>query len=322
VDAAIAANGTLAYVAGAVVTQSTRTLVWVERQGRETPIPAPPRAYVHPRLSPDGTRVALYIADQEGGLWLLDLSRTTLTRVTFGRGVDRYPLWTSDGHRLIFSSQRTGPGNLFWQPADGAAAVERLTESPNAQSATGMSPDGRSLIFTETAPTTGEDVMQMSLDGTRSITPLLQAGFAERNGTVSPDGRWLAYEANDSGQFQIFVRPFPDVNSGRYQVSTAGGNRPLWARSVRELIYVSPTGGLMSVGVARGPSWTATRPQAVVKDGYFTSPGNPGRTYDISPDGQRFLMIKEGSAGQTSSNTGLVVVLNWVEELKRLAPAR
>ena len=233
VDAAVAANGTLAYVAGEVVTQSRRTLVWVDRQGRETPIPAPPRAYVHPRLSPDGTRVALYIADQRGGLWLLDLSRTTLTRVTSGSGVDRYPLWTSDGRRLIFSSQRTGAGNLFWQPADGAAAVERLTESPNAQNPTGISPDGRSMIFTETAPTTGEDVMQMSLDGTRSITPLLQSRFAERNGIVSPDGRWLAYEANDSGRFEIFVQavsrrqrwPMASVHS-RWQPATLGAQ---WA---------------------------------------------------------------------------------------------
>ena len=116
-----------------------------------------------------------------------------------------------------------------------------------------MSPDGRRLIFTETAPKTGEDVMQIELDGTRRVTPLVQSPFTERNGIVSPDGRWLAYEANDSGRFEIYVRPFPDVNSGRWQVSTAGGTRPLWARSGQELFYVSPTGALMRVGVDARP---------------------------------------------------------------------
>ena len=138
-----------------------------------------------------------------------------------------------------------------------------------------MSPDGRLLIFTETAPNTGEDVMQMALDGTRRVTPLVQSPFAERNGVVSPDGRWLAYEANDSGRVEISVRPFPEVNSGRWQVSTAGGTRPLWARSGQELFYVSPTGALMRVGVERGPSWAATTPTLLVKEGYYHESGWP-----------------------------------------------
>ncbi len=227
--------------------------MWVDRQGRETPIPAPPRAYVYPRLSPDGTRIAVYAGDQEADIWVWDLGRTTLTRATFDPGLDIYPVWTPDGRRVIFSSERAGARNLFWQAADGTGAVERLTESPNQQNATAVSPDGRRLIFTETAPKTGEDVMQMDLDGTRRVTPLVQSPFAERNGVVSPDGRWLAYEANDSGRFEIWVRPFPEVNSGHWQVSTAGGTRPLWARSGQELFYVSPTGALMRVGVERAP---------------------------------------------------------------------
>ena len=125
--------------------------MWVDRQGRETPIPAPPRAYVYPRLSPDGTRVAVSATDQEYDIWVWDLGRTTLTRVTFDPGFDAYPVWTPDGRRLIFSSERAGARNLFWQAADGTGAVERLTESPNQQNATAVSPDGRRLIFTETA---------------------------------------------------------------------------------------------------------------------------------------------------------------------------
>jgi serine/threonine-protein kinase len=320
VDAVVADDGTLAYVSGGVAGEAARTLVWVDRRGGETPIPVEPRAYVHPRLSPDGTRVAVFAAGQELDLWLVDLGRTTLTRVTTTPGVDFFPVWTPDGHSLIFSSQRTGAGNLFRQAMDGSGAVERLTESPNAQNATAITPDGRSLIFTETAPKTGDDVMQMALDGTRHVTPLVHSSFTERNGIVSPDGRWLAYEANDSGRFEIFVRPFPDVNSGHFPVSTAGGNRPLWARSGQELIYVSPTGALMRVGVVHGASWAATTPTLLVKEGYFTSPGNTGRTYDISPDGQRLLMIKEDS--DRTAPPSLVVVQHWDEELKRLVPTK
>jgi len=156
------------------------------------------------------------------------------------------------------------------------------------------------------------------------VTPLVQSSFAERNGIVSPDGRWLAYEANDSGRFEIYVRPFPEVNTGHWQVSTAGGTRPLWARNGQELFYASPTGALMRVGVERAPSWAATTPTLLVKEGYFTSPGgNLGRTYDIAPEGQRFLMIKEGGGtDQPAAPAQLIVVQHWTEELKRLVPTK
>jgi eukaryotic-like serine/threonine-protein kinase len=294
----------------------------VDRKGSETQIIAPPRGYTQPRLSPDGTRVAVFAADQALDLWMFDLGRATFTSVTSSPGVDFFPVWTPNGQRLIFSSQRTGPGNLFWQTADGAGAAERLTESANIQRPTAVSPDGGRLIFTETVAMTGEDVMQLTLDGAHSVTPLVQTAFTERNGIVSPDGRWLAYEANDSGQFEIFVVPFPEISGGRWPVSTAGGTRPLWARNGRELFYVSPTGAVMRVGVERGPSWVATKPTLVVKEGYFTIPPNPGRTYDIASDGQRFLMIKEAGAGGTAAPMSLIVVQHWVEELKRLVPTK
>ena len=259
--------------------------------------------------------------DQDLDLWLSDLG-PTLTRLTTGPGVDGFPVWTPDGHRLIFSSQSTSAGNLFSQAADGAGRAEQLTEGPNLQTPTGISPDGRTLIFTETFPKTGADVMQLDLNGTRRVSPLVQSEFTERNGIVSPNGQWLAYESNEnSSRFEIFVRPFPEVNRGRQQVSTAGGTRPLWARSGRELIYVSPSGALMAVDVARGPTRAATTPpELVVKEGYMVAPGNPARTYDISPDGQRFLMIKGRSA--TVAPAGLIVVQHWIEELKRLVPTK
>jgi serine/threonine-protein kinase len=321
VSAVVAGDGTLAYVVG-TVEGTPRTLVWVDRQGLETPIPAPPRPYLLPALSPDGTRVAVFANDQQRDLWVWDLRRTTLTRLTSTPGVDVIQVWTPDSRRLIFTSERGGVRNLFWQAADGAGAVERLTESPDTQYPTGVTPDGRRLIFTDESRVTVNDVMMIELEGARRVTPLVQSPFADRNGTVSPDGRWLAYEANDSSRFEIYVRPFPDVNSGRWQVSTTGGTRPIWARSGQELVYVSPTGALMAVGVARGPSWAATTPTMVVKEGYFTNLNWWGRSYDISPDGQRFLMIKEGGADGSAAPASIIVVQHWVEELKRLVPTK
>jgi serine/threonine-protein kinase len=321
VNAVVAGDGTLAYVSG-TVEGTPRTLVWVDRQGVETPILAQPRPYLLPALSPDGTRAAVFANDQQRDLWLWDFRRTTLTRLTSTPGVDVVQVWTPDSRRLIFTSERAGVRNLFWQAADGAGAAERLTEGPDTQYPTGVSPDGRRLIFTDESPTTANDVMAIELDATRRVTPLVQSAFNERNGTVSPDGRWLAYEANDSGRFEIYVRPFPDVNSGLSQVSTTGGTRPIWSRSGQELVYVSPTGALMEVRVARGSSWAATTPTVVVKEGYFTNLNWWGRSYDISPDGQRFLMIKEGGIDGTATPTSIIVVQHWVEELKRLVPTQ
>jgi Tol biopolymer transport system component len=324
VDAAVAGDSTLVYASGGVAAfGAPRTLVWVDRQGHETPIPAPPRPYVFPRLSPDGTRIAVYVQDQMNIL-LWDLRRTTLTPAVFDPSVAIFPVWTPDGRRLIFSSDRAGARNVFWQAADGTGAVERLSESPNQQVPVSVSSDGRRLILTDVGPKTAEDVTQVELDGTHRVTPLVQSPFAERNGVISPDGRWLAYEANDSGRFEIHVRPFPEVKSGHWLVSTTGGTRPLWSRSGQELFYVSPTGALMRVGVERGPSWAATTPTLLVKARYLMRPiFSLGRTYDIAPDGQRFLMIKEADGtDQTAPPPQLVVVQHFDEELKRLVPRK
>ncbi len=325
-DAAVAGNGTLAYVNGGDrgnPSSSPRTLVWVDRQGRETPIPAPPRAYVSARLSPDGTRVATWASDQDSDIWLWDLRRGTLTRVTFEPGIDNNPAWTPDGRRLLFSSARAGARNLFWEAADGTGVVERLTESPSQKYQMDVSPDGRWLIFTEANPKTAEDLMQLELGGSHQATPLVQSSFSERNPVISPDGHWLAYEADDSGRLEIYVRPFPEVNRGRWQVSTAGGTGPLWAPNGQELFYVAPTGALMRVGVERSSSWAATAPTLLIKEGYFTIPRFVGtRTYDVSRDGQRFLMIKEGRTDQTASPPQIIVVQHFDEELKRLVPTK
>ena len=319
---AVAADGTLVYVSGGVSAAGVRSLVWVDRQGQETPIPAPLRNYAFPRLSPDGTRLAIYIPDQEIDIWLWDLARATLTRATFDPGVDIFPVWPPDGRQLLFSSARAGAVNLFAQAADGTGDITRLTKSPNIQHATSVSPDGTRLVFTETAPTTGPDVMQLRLDGTHAVTPLVQTPFSERNGEVSPDGRWLAYEANDSGRFNIYVRPFPDVSSGYWQVSTDGGTRPLWARNSQELFYLTRDG---RPHARRRGAWAdlgGDRADQAVRGTLLGAAADQyGRMYDIAPDGQRFLMIKVGGgADQAAVPRSLIVVQNWTEELKRLVP--
>ena len=164
--------------------------------------------------------------------------------------------------------------------------------------------------------------MMLTLEKDRRVQPLVQSPFVDRNGVISPDGRWLAYESNDSGRFQVFVRPFPDVNEGKTQVSTVGGTEPRWARNSQELFYLAPDGALMSVPVERGPTWRAGVPIKLIDLPYTRrSDISNSQTYDVSPDGKRFLMIKEGSGPDQTPPT-IEVVQNWTEELKRLVPTK
>jgi serine/threonine-protein kinase len=319
VDAMVADDGTLAYVSwpGVVGATSPRTLVWVDRRGRETPITAEPRAYHLPQLSPDGTRVAVYASDQQQDIWLWDLARTTLTRLTFDPRQDMTPVWTPDGRRLLFSSLRAGPQNLYVQAADGTGSATRLTESDNQQVPTSTARDG-SVVFYETTPTRGRDLWRLILGPPPRAEPLLETPFEERGGIVSPDGRWLAYESDSSGRFEIYVRPFPDVGNVESKISPSGGVQPLWAGNGREIFYVAPDGALMTVPVEpRGTTWSAGTATKLVEGRYYTGAGEYFLPqYDVSPDGQRFLMIKEGGAAPS-----LIVVQNWDQELKRLVPA-
>jgi eukaryotic-like serine/threonine-protein kinase len=322
-DFVVAADGTLVYVdAPGSLGANARTLVWVDRTGKEAPIAAEPRAYEHPRLSPDGTRLALSSFDQENDIWIWDLGRATLTRLTLDPGQDQFPQWTPDGRRIIFSSNHDGQPNLWWQAADGTGNAERLTTSSHAQFLNGITPDGTAVVYNESTPTMGRDLLQLALDGTRRVTPLLQTKFDERNGIVSSDGRWLAYESNSSGRFEVYVRPFPNVGGGQWPVSTAGGRQPLWARSGKELFYVGADGAVLSVPVqTSGATWSAGTPRKLLEGRYYTGTGS-GRAYDVSPDGQRFLMIKVPETNASAAAPALIVVQHWDEELKRLVPTK
>jgi len=308
-------TGALVYVSGSDL--QSRTLVWVDRDGREESLSAEPRAYIYPRISPDGDRVAVPVEDQDYDIWIWDFARETLTRLTFAPGEDTYPVWTPDGRRVAFASERDGTANLYWKAADGTGAVERLTESENRQYPYAFTPDTKQLVFLE-VDEQGLDLGVISLEG--SSEPLLATEFNERNGEISPDGRWLAYESDESGQPEIYVRPFPSVDEGKWQVSTGGGRRPLWAPDGRELFYLASSGTrLMAVGVRTEPSFAPGNAEVVFEGSFFAPPGAPGRTYDIAPDGERFLMIKDSGSDETSS-TEFILVQNWFEELKRLVP--
>ena len=318
-------TGTLVYVPAGLnpLLATMRSVVWVNRQGREEPTRIPPRPYDQMRLSPDATRLALFSGDQESDIWIWDLARETLTRFTFDATPDILPLWTPDGRRIVFASQRAGAFNLFWQSADGTGVVERLTTAPYTQNADSFSPDGTRLVLRELGGKTGSDLSLLTMDGKREMSPLLQTSFDERNGEISPDGRWLAYESNESGQSQIYVRPFPAVNGGRWQVSTAGGARPVWARSGRELFYLDGTGFVTSVPVQGTSSFSAGNPTRLFEAKTVSSFPN-GRHYDVARD-ERFLVIKNAPASNPASNetpASMVVVLNWSEELKARLPAK
>ena len=328
----ISSQGALVYVPKDALggqSPAQRTLVWVDRHGREEPMKTPPRAYVHPRLSPDGTRVALDVRDQEADIWIWDLVRERLTRLTFGPTFEQYGIWTPDGRDVIFSSAQfggpTAARSLFRRSADGTGTVEQLTQSDFAQFPSSVTPDGTALIFRQhTAPklgtATGMDLLLLPLQGDRRLRPLVQTPAVELNAEMSSDGRWLAYQSNETGRDEIYVRPFPNVDSGKWLVSTSGGTQPLWARNGRELFFES-NGALMRVPLTMGSTFEAGTPAKLI-DGP-QSYGLPGRMYDVSPDGRRFLMIKEiGGVDEVPPSARLILVQNWTEELKRLVPTK
>jgi eukaryotic-like serine/threonine-protein kinase len=321
-DFSISEQGTLAYVTGGPATGAARSLVWVNRQGRQEPIGAPPRTNAIPRLSPDGTRLALDIRDQQNDIWIWEFARKTLTRLTVDPGLDSFPVWTPDGRRIAFASGRAaGVPNLFWQAADGIGAVERLTTSFAPQVPNSFSPDGKTIIFTQVNVKTGSDLMQLHLDGSAKAEPLIQTDFTEAGGEISPDGGWIAYQSNESGQSEVYVRPFPKVDGGRWPISTGGGSWPAWSRNGRELFYVAPNTAMMAVPVQTSPRFSAGNPSKL-----FDGPRNlvqPSRTYDVSPDGQRFLMIKDPTVGdQNTPSLPINVVVHWTEELKARVPTK
>ena len=234
----VAPDGTLVYIAGQSDT-AKRTVVWVDRQGHEEPIDVPVRAYAYATLSPDGSRVALDVREASNDIWIWDLQRKTLTRLTFDPGLNRGPLWAPDGRHLAFSGDLDGVENVYWQAPDGSSPAEPLTHESTIANPQSFSPDGTRLVFLQPA-NPPYDLGVVTLQGQRRSELILHEPYSEANGAVSPDGRWLAYQSNESGRDEVYVRPFPDVNSGRWQVSVNGGTRPRWARGAASCFTSCP----------------------------------------------------------------------------------
>jgi Tol biopolymer transport system component len=256
------------------------------------------------------------IQEQETQIWQYDLSRDTLTRLTFEGNNNLVPAWTPDGKRIAFISNKEGPQNLFWRLADGSGGLERLTTSENTNVPHSWSPDGQLLAYVEVNPTTGYDIWVLRMSD-RKAQPFLRTPFNESVPRFSPDGRWLAYISNESGRAEIYVQPYPGPG-GKWQISTEGGTEPVWNRNGRELFYRSGD-KMMAVDITAQPSFSAGKPRLLFEGRYEQAPIT-SPNYDVSSDGQRFLMLKPTEQEQAAP-TQINVVLNWFEELKRRVPA-
>jgi serine/threonine-protein kinase len=236
---ALSSTGTVAFIPGSVA--QSRSLVWIDRNGKEEATGAPQRPYANPRVSPDGKRVAVEVSDQEQAIWIWDYMRGTLTRLTFGRTTDALPYWTPDGRRVLYSAVVDGNRSVLSKAADGTGEPERVTGGEGAWVPRSMTPDGKLLLVQGAGTSTGQDLSVVSMDSDHRVRPLLHGMYDEVQGELSPDGRWLAYVSTESGRGEVYVRPFPDVDKGRWQVSTNGGGAPHWSRNMRELYFVSRT---------------------------------------------------------------------------------
>jgi eukaryotic-like serine/threonine-protein kinase len=317
---AVSNEGTLVYAPR--VASSGSTLVWVDRQGREQALDAPARPYKYPRLSPDGARVAL---DVEGppdrDIWIWDLKRKTFERFTLDPAGNPIVAWSRDGRRLAFCSDASGVTNMFWRAADGSGAAEQLLKSDRLQMPLSFTPDGR-LLFSADVAGHGRDIHSLALDGSHRVERIVYSEANDLTANVSPDGRWIVYDSDESGQFEVYVRPYPKAYSGgRWQISSNGGRQPLWSHDGREVFYRSFDGGMYAASVKLNPTFEPGPVVRLFANAGYTGGGASGsdRTYDVTHDGQRFLMIKM-EAEPTATAGSIVVVLNWFEELKRAVP--
>ena len=308
---AVTDSGSLAYVPSGAT--APRKMVWIDRAGREETVAAPPRGYTYPRVSPDGTRAAIDVRDEGIDIWVWAFDRETLTRLTFDPAQDEYPVWTHDGARILFASFRDQSWGVFSQAADGSGVAQRVGTGPDEIDPLTLSPDSQRLVGRMQG-----DLVALTMNGSAEPAALMQTRFAEPNADISPDGRWIAYQSDESGRSEIYVRPFPAVDSGLWQLSTTGGTHPLWAKSGRELFYLASP-GLMSIPIQSGANFASGNARVIVKnaaDTYWVS--SVGRSYDVAPDGERFLMLKE-----ERQNSGAIhVVKNWHTQLDRLLQAR
>ncbi len=315
-------NGTLAYVGG-VVELPKYPVVWVDREGASSILWDTEASYGAPALSPDGKRLALSVLrDDNWDVWVYDVEREVATRLTFNDGYDADQFWSHDGQYLFFSSDRDGQTRPYRKRADGSGEVERLSESELGFYPLSVSPDGRWVIGE--SQTDNIDIAVLDLEAMGQPEVFLASEFMDRDPNFSPDGRWVAYSSNESGTFEIYVRPFPAA-AGRWQVSDGGGRFPRWSGNGKELFYRTGEGVMVANIEVQGDSFQVGRATTVFEGSYRGGMFGIGiggfifSDYDVAPDGQRFVMFP-GSDGQ-SANTHATMVFNWFDELQKTLPA-
>jgi serine/threonine-protein kinase len=320
-------TGTLVFVSGPGYYLNV-SIDWMDREGKFQTLRETPGKYFMPAFSPDGQRLAVAIRDADrSDIWICDWARDTLTRLTFTGQDNMFPVWTPDGQRITYASwEKSGPGNIYWKRADGSGDAQRITESRNNQRPQSWSPDGKVLALAQNSPGATSDILTLSIDGDEKSgwkfgqpKPFLSGPFDKAQPSFSPDGRWLAYYSNESGNTEVYVRPFPGPG-GKWQVSTGGGFMPKWSRSGKELFYrtLGDSRIIVVSYAASGDSFRAEKPR-LWSPGQFTSRGF-FLNFDLHPDGKRVAVTKAPGSENQPVIGKVSFIFNFFEELRRKVP--
>ncbi len=310
-------NGVLVYQTGSAAERTQ--LMWIGRDGTEIGTVGDRANHFAPVISPDGKLAAVVIDDipsAQADIWIIDLSRGSRTRFTFDSDNDVAPRWSADGNYLMFASDRNGPFDLYRKSVEGLGGEELILQSDRDKYPTGWSPDGQHIIYAVSSATHGQatqsswDIGMLTLRDERQPTLFLQTSHAEKYAVPSPDGRWIAYQSNDSGRDEVFVTPFPGPGR-KWQVSTDGGIHPTWRKDGKELFYISPDSKLMSVEVRPGEASFEIGQVTPLFDVTHRAGGIP---YAVDTDGERFLVIKDV---MSEASSALTLVINWTADLNK-----
>jgi serine/threonine-protein kinase len=306
---AVSPSGTIAFIRRSDA-RFQDELVWIDRKGSAQPAIPDRRAYEDLSLSPDGQRLAITILDANRDLWIYDFARKTLSPFTSWAAADYGGVWSPDGRRIAFVSERP-VYQVFQKSISGTAPEEPIVAGSYDTEPTSFSPDGKVLVYTQSTHQNGTDILMMSIEGDRKPKPILNSTSNEDHGIVSPDGRWLAFQSDESGRFETYVQPFP-TGQERWQVSNEGGRFPRWRKDTAELFYLSNQ-GIMGVGYrVSGNEFVPATPTLILSGKYFE--------FDVAPDGQRFIVNRPDPNARPID---VHVVVNWFGELrKRMATGR